>query len=62
MTAKNKLINRAQYWGGRAKEAVGTVTGNRRTRYEGKLDQLKANVKDTRDRVRDGFTKPQSKF
>jgi len=60
MTAKSRLTNKAQYWGGKAKEQVGKVTGNRRTRYEGKLDQLKANVKDSRDRVRDGFQKPRN--
>jgi uncharacterized protein YjbJ (UPF0337 family) len=55
MTAKNKLSNKARYWGGRAKETVGNVTGNRRTQYEGRLDQVKANLKDHRERVRDAF-------
>jgi uncharacterized protein YjbJ (UPF0337 family) len=45
MNTTNKLNNKAQYWNGRAKETVGRVTGNRRTRYEGKLDQVKAEVK-----------------
>lgn len=53
MAANNRLNNKVQYWGGRAKEALGALTGNRRTRYEGKLDQAKANVKDTGLRVRD---------
>ncbi len=47
MNTTNKLNNKAQYWGGRAKETVGRVTGNRRTQYEGKLDQVKAKVKNT---------------
>jgi uncharacterized protein YjbJ (UPF0337 family) len=47
MNTTNKLNNRAQYWSGKAKETVGRVTGNRRTRYEGKLDQVKAQVKDS---------------
>jgi uncharacterized protein YjbJ (UPF0337 family) len=55
MTAKNKLNNKAQYWSGRAKETVGRVTGNRRTQYEGKLDQVKANLKDTGERVKGTF-------
>jgi uncharacterized protein YjbJ (UPF0337 family) len=55
MTTKNKLNNKAQYWSGRAKEAVGRVTGNRRTQYEGKLDQVKANLKDTGERVKGTF-------
>jgi uncharacterized protein YjbJ (UPF0337 family) len=55
MTAKNKLNNKAQYWSGRAKETVGRVTGNRRTQYEGKVDQVKANLKDTGERVKGTF-------
>jgi uncharacterized protein YjbJ (UPF0337 family) len=55
MTARNKLSNRVQYWGGRAKETVGKITGNRRTQREGKLDQVKANLKDHRERVKDTF-------
>jgi len=55
MTAKNKLSNKAQHWSGRAKETIGEVTGGRRTQYEGKLDQVKANLKDHRERVQDAF-------
>jgi uncharacterized protein YjbJ (UPF0337 family) len=55
MTARNKLSNRAQYWGGRAKETIGKLTGNRRTQREGKLDKVKANLKDHRERVTDTF-------
>jgi uncharacterized protein YjbJ (UPF0337 family) len=55
MTAMDKLNNRAQYWSGRAKQAVGRLTGNRRTQREGVLDQVKANMKDHRDRMRDTF-------
>jgi uncharacterized protein YjbJ (UPF0337 family) len=47
MNTTNKLNNKAQYWSGKAKETVGRVTGNRRTRYEGKLDQVKAQVIDS---------------
>ena len=45
MTAKNKLNNKARYWSGRAKETVGRVTGNRRTQYEGKVDQVKLDLR-----------------
>ena len=55
MTARNKLRNKAQYWGGRAKETVGRITGNRRTEYEGKRDQVKASVKDAGQKVKDAF-------
>jgi uncharacterized protein YjbJ (UPF0337 family) len=55
MTARNKLNNKAQYWSGRAKETVGKLTGNRRVQREGKVDQVKANLKDHRERVSDAF-------
>jgi uncharacterized protein YjbJ (UPF0337 family) len=55
MTARNKLSNKAQYWGGRAKETAGRVTGNRRTEFEGKRDQVKANLKDAGEKVKDAF-------
>jgi uncharacterized protein YjbJ (UPF0337 family) len=59
MTDRNKLSHRAQYWGGKAKETVGKLTGNRRTQREGKLDQVKANLKDQRERVKDAFRSPR---
>ena len=55
MTIENKLRNKAQYWGGRARETVGRVTGNRRTEYEGQRDQVKANLKDAGEKVKDAF-------
>jgi uncharacterized protein YjbJ (UPF0337 family) len=55
MGTTNKLNHRAQYWSGRAKETVGRLTGNRRTQREGVLDQVKANLKDQRERMRDTF-------
>jgi uncharacterized protein YjbJ (UPF0337 family) len=59
MNTTNKLNNKAQYWGGRAKETVGRVSGNRRTQFEGKLDQVKAKVKDALQGVT-GSRRPQS--
>jgi uncharacterized protein YjbJ (UPF0337 family) len=55
MTARNKLSNKAQYWGGRAKETVGRISGNKRTEYEGRRDQVKANLKDAGEKVKDAF-------
>ncbi|MDT5350092.1 MAG: hypothetical protein QOH91_3379 [Mycobacterium sp.] len=55
MTTRNKLSNKAQYWGGRAKESVGRATGNRRTQYEGQRDQVKASLKDAGEKVKDAF-------
>ena len=55
MTARNKLSNKAQYWGGRVRETVGRVTGNRRTEFGGKRDQVAANLKDAGEKVKDAF-------
>jgi uncharacterized protein YjbJ (UPF0337 family) len=55
MTRRNKLSNKAQYWGGKARETVGRATGNRRTQYEGQRDQVAANLKDAGERVKDAF-------
>ena len=38
---------------GRAKEAAGALTGNRKLKDEGKLDQATGKVKDVVDRVAD---------
>lgn len=62
MATNNRLSNTAQYWGGRAKEALGRLSGNRRTQYEGKLDQAKANVKDTGLDVRNAFRRRRARY
>ncbi|MFD4986892.1 CsbD family protein [Streptomyces sp. NPDC058374] len=38
---------------GKAKEAVGKVTGDRRAQSEGKTDQAKGGAKDAADQVRE---------
>ena len=58
MTARNRMNNKVHYWTGRAKETVGRITGNRRTEFEGQRDQVKANLKDTGERVKDTFRRP----
>jgi len=55
MNNPNKLRHKGEYWNGKAKETVGRVTGNRRTQYEGKLDQVKANLKDTGAKIKGSF-------
>ena len=64
MTARNKLSNKAQYWGGRAKELTGRIAGNRRTEYEGKRDQVTANLKDAGEKVKDalGLSRGQRRY
>ena len=58
MTARNRMNNKVQYWTGRAKATVGRITGNRRTEFEGQRDQVKANLKDTGEGVKDAFRRP----
>lgn len=58
MTARNRMNNKVQYWAGRAKETVGRITGNRRTEFEGQRDQVKANLKDAGEKVKDAFRRP----
>jgi uncharacterized protein YjbJ (UPF0337 family) len=51
--AKNKL----EELGGKAKEAIGKVTGDKSTENEGKGDQVEANLKDAAEKVKDAFRK-----
>jgi uncharacterized protein YjbJ (UPF0337 family) len=41
---------------GRVKEAVGALTGSKRLKHEGRVDQAKGSVKSTVDRVADVLT------
>jgi uncharacterized protein YjbJ (UPF0337 family) len=41
---------------GRAKEAAGTLTGNKRLKNEGRVDQAKGSAKNTVDKVADTLT------
>ncbi|ORV69670.1 CsbD family protein [Mycobacterium gastri] len=54
MSAKNnkdKLKNKIEDLGGRAKEAIGRATGNRETTSRGRADQAKASLKDAGEKV-----------
>jgi uncharacterized protein YjbJ (UPF0337 family) len=53
----DKAKNKAQDLGGKAKEAVGKVTGDKSTEHEGKGDQAKSNLKDAGEKVKDAFKK-----
>lgn len=41
---------------GRVKEAVGALTGNRRLKHAGRVDQAKGSVKNVVDKVADTLT------
>lgn len=57
MSASDKASNKAQDLGGKAKEALGNVTGDKETRDEGKGDQAKSSLKDAGEKVKDAFKK-----
>lgn len=51
--AKNKL----EELGGKAKAAIGKITGDKSTENEGKGEQVEANLKDAGEKVKDAFKK-----
>jgi uncharacterized protein YjbJ (UPF0337 family) len=55
MGAGDKISNKIDDLGGKAKEAVGRATGDKSTKNEGKLDQAKASLKDAGEKVKDAF-------
>ena len=57
MSGADKAKNKLQDLGGKAKEAVGKVTGDKSTENEGKGDQAKSNLKDAGEKVKDAFKK-----
>ncbi len=57
MGTEDKLKNKIEDLGGRAKEAIGRATGDKDTENEGKVDQAKADLKDAGEKVKDAFKK-----
>ena len=55
MSATDKAKNAIQDVEGKAKEAVGRVTGDRSTEDEGRGDQAKADLKNAGENVKDAF-------
>ncbi|MGH3934581.1 MAG: CsbD family protein [Pseudonocardiaceae bacterium] len=53
MSMQDKIKHTAEVLEGKAKEAVGKVTGNEQLRVEGKLEQGKGNLKRAGDKVKD---------
>jgi uncharacterized protein YjbJ (UPF0337 family) len=54
----NKNIDKAK---GRAKEAAGALTGNRRLKNEGRADHAKGSAKSAVDKVADTLTRRNKK-
>ena len=55
MGAEDKVSNKIDDLGGKAKEGLGKVTGDNDTENEGKIDQAKSSLKDAGEKVKDAF-------
>jgi uncharacterized protein YjbJ (UPF0337 family) len=55
MSATDKLKNTIDDVAGKAKEAIGNVTGDDSKKNEGKFDQAKADLKGAGEKVKDAF-------
>ena len=57
MSTEDKIKNKIEDLGGRAKEALGKATGDHDTKNEGRADQAKSSLKDAGESVKDAFKK-----
>lgn len=55
MSATDKAKNKADELAGKAREQVGKATGDEDQEQQGKADQVKSNVKDAGEKVKDAF-------
>jgi len=55
MSTTDKIKNAIEDVEGKAKEALGRVSGDHSTEAEGKTDQAKADLKDAGEKVKDAF-------
>ena len=55
MGAEDKASNKIDDLGGKAKEGLGKVTGDKDTENKGKTDQAKSSLKDAGETVKDAF-------
>jgi uncharacterized protein YjbJ (UPF0337 family) len=55
MSGEDKLQNKAQELGGRAKETLGAATKDRDLEAEGRKDQVAGNLKQAGEKVKDAF-------
>ena len=57
MGADDKASNKIDDLGGKAKEGLGKLTGDKSQENEGKFDQAKSSLKDAGEKVKDAFKK-----
>jgi uncharacterized protein YjbJ (UPF0337 family) len=55
MGTDDKIENKAQELGGKAKERVGDATDDEQLEAEGRTDQAKADVKQAGEKIKDAF-------
>ena len=55
MGVGDKISNKIDDLGGKAKEAAGRLLDDNRTKNQGKVDQAKASLKDAGEKVKDAF-------
>jgi uncharacterized protein YjbJ (UPF0337 family) len=55
MSSNDKADNKLEELGGKAKEAVGSATGDEGLERQGENDQSKANLKQAGEKVKDAF-------
>jgi uncharacterized protein YjbJ (UPF0337 family) len=57
MGTDDKTDNKLEELGGKAKEGVGSATGDDELRQQGERDQSKANLKQAGEKIKDAFKK-----
>jgi uncharacterized protein YjbJ (UPF0337 family) len=57
MSAENKAENKGTELKGKVKETTGKAVGNESMEAEGKADQVKGNLKQAGEKVKDAFKK-----
>jgi uncharacterized protein YjbJ (UPF0337 family) len=57
MSAENKAANKATEVKGKVKKETGRAIGNEQMEAEGKTDQVKGNLKQAGEKVKDAFKK-----
>jgi uncharacterized protein YjbJ (UPF0337 family) len=57
MGLDDKIKNTAENVGGKSKEAAGEASGDDRLKAEGKADQVKSDLKQAGEKVKDAFKK-----
>lgn len=55
MGLDDKIGNKIEDLGGKAKEAAGKATGNERLEAEGQADQSKSDLKQAGEKIKDAF-------